>query len=224
MNSEKKFPFVMVHGGNMSTETWNALAKSDDYPPGKLLGGKIWDSIVPDLKAQGHDVFSPTLQDEHVSHLNDHINEIYALIIRNNLKEVILTGHSYGGMIITAVASRIPERIRHLVYVDAALPNPGESLFDLIYSSGRDPLSFIGLEPDAPYIEKIDFEPGNLVDIHKTYILCTESEFNAVTHPIMDKIKLNPSEWNYIELKTSHIPMASIPKDFVQILLKIAAE
>jgi len=88
---------------------------------------------------------------------------------------------NYGGMIITGVAARIAEKIVHLVYIDAALPDPGQSLFDLFVSSGRDPLSFVGLEPAAPYVEKLQFDPEKIRPLKKTYILCNESEFAPVT-------------------------------------------
>ena len=139
--------YILVHGGNMSTDAWNTLTKSNVYPPGGKLGGKVWDSISPALTAQNHRVFAPTLKGEHQTNLTGHIEQISTLITENELKDVILVGHSYGGMIITGVAAKMPDRIGRLVYVDAALPDPGQSLFDIIVSGGRDPLSFAGLEP-----------------------------------------------------------------------------
>lgn len=56
--------YVLI-AGNLPTEVWNKLTKTNDYPPGGHLGGKIWDKIVPVLKAQGHSVFTPTLKDEY---------------------------------------------------------------------------------------------------------------------------------------------------------------
>jgi pimeloyl-ACP methyl ester carboxylesterase len=152
--------FVLVQGGNLSTDTWNRLAGRADYPPGGLLGGAYWDGTVAALGAHGHRAFAPTLKDEHTTGLSGHIQQIYSLFAGNSLRDVILVGHSYGGMIITGVAAAIPERIRRLVYLDAALPDPGQSLFDLFALAGRDPLSFTGLEPAKAYIEKIEFDPA----------------------------------------------------------------
>jgi pimeloyl-ACP methyl ester carboxylesterase len=152
----------------MSTDTWNKLAKSNDYPPGGLLGGKIWDSIIPDLKVHYHLVFAPTLKDEHQSNLTEHIEQVTRILTRNDLKDVILVGHSYGGMIITGAAAIMPERINHLVYLDAALPDPGQSLFDLIISGGSDPMSFAGLEPAPPYVEKLYFDAEGIKMLPKT--------------------------------------------------------
>lgn len=123
-------------------------------------------------------------------------------------------------MIITGVAARIPDRISQLVYVDAALPDPGEFLFDIILSGGHDPLSFIGLEPAAPYVEKLHFDAQKIQSLPKTYILCTKSEFAAVTHVASQKIA-DSKEWKYIELPASHVPIADMPEEFSNILLEI---
>jgi hypothetical protein len=57
-------PFVLVHGGNISTDTWNRLAKRTVYPPGGLLGPHCWDGTVSFLEAHGHPSFAPALGDE----------------------------------------------------------------------------------------------------------------------------------------------------------------
>lgn len=54
--------------------------------------------------------------------------------------------------------AKMPDRISSLVYLDAALPDPGQSLVDIIVSGGSDPMSFAGLEPAAPYVEKLQFD------------------------------------------------------------------
>ena len=217
---KQKSTYVLVHGGNMSTDTWNKLAKRNDYPPGGLLGGRIWDSIIPALKAHKNRVFAPTLKDEHQSNLTEHIEQVCTLITENDLKDVILVGHSYGVIVITGVAAKMPDKIRHLVYVDAAVPDPGQSLFDLISSGGRDPMSFAGLEPAKPYVEKLQFDAEKIKSLSKTYILCTESDFASVTRVAREKIANEGKEWTYIELPSSHVPMASMPEQFSQLLLE----
>lgn len=198
--------YLLVHGGSSRLKP----------------GGLIWDTIIPTLKAHHHRVFAPTLKDEHTSDLTAHIEQVLALITENNLNDIILAGHSYGGMVITGVADKIGGRLKHLVYIDAALPGPGQSLFDIITSSGRDPLSFPGLESAPPYVEKLQFDPHNLNPIPKTYILCTKSEFACVTQLAKEKIASDPKGWTYLELPTSHVPMATMPQELAQILLKIA--
>ncbi len=216
--------FLLVQGGNLSTDTWNRLAGRTDYPPGGQLGGRYWEGTVTALAVHGYQAFTPTLEDEHTTSLSGHIAQICTLIDQNRLWDIILVGHSYGGMIITGVADRMPERIRHLVYLDAALPDPGQSLFDLFASGGSDPLSFTGLEPANAYVEKIRFDPGNLVSIQKTYILCTKSEFAVVTGVARRKIEVVPGGWTYLELPSSHVPMADMPVEVVRILLDVVKQ
>jgi pimeloyl-ACP methyl ester carboxylesterase len=112
--------FVIVHGG------WG--------------GGWEWTPVARKLRDRGHEVFTPTLtglgEREHIRPsevtLSDHMEDIEATILFEDLSEVILCGHSYGGMVVTGVADRIPDRIRALVHLDAFAPNDGESLRDLV--------------------------------------------------------------------------------------------
>lgn len=213
--------YVLVHGGNMSTLTWNKLAGSNIHTADGKLGGRVWDPVVFILQSHGHQVFAPTLKDEHRSSLNEHIQEISNLIRDNLLEDVILVGHSYGGMIITGVAACVPDKISMLVYVDAALPDPGQSLFDLLTRGESNPRSFKGLEKAPPYLEKMEFDPVKIRDLPKIYILCTQSEFINVTQIARDKIKSSKEKWTYIELPSSHVPMASLPERFSDILLEL---
>ncbi|MEN6609969.1 MAG: alpha/beta hydrolase [Methanoregulaceae archaeon] len=204
--------YVLVHGGNISTTTWNRFTVRDPiHTADGLLGGKCWDGTAADLAADGHRAFAPTLSDEHHSTLTDHIGQVVSLIREQDLQDVILVGHSYGGMVITGVAAKIPDRIRRLVYIDAALPDPGQSLFDIILAGGADPLSFAGLEPAPPYVEKLQFDPGRIAAIPKTYILCTKSGFASVTQVAQEKIAADGRGWTYIELPASHVPMEDMP-------------
>ena len=102
--------FVLVHGG------WH--------------GGWVWDRVRPILEAQGHAVHAPTLtglgERQHLANAvtgpQTHVTDIVNLLIWRDLTEVILLGHSYAGLLITGVAAQVPERIRHLVYLDAFVP------------------------------------------------------------------------------------------------------
>jgi pimeloyl-ACP methyl ester carboxylesterase len=91
------------------------------------------------LRAAGHDVYTPTMtgvgERAHLLHpdidLDLHIDDIVAVLQYEDLRDVILVGHSYGGMVITGVADRATERVGHLVYLDAATPKNGESLAEI---------------------------------------------------------------------------------------------
>jgi pimeloyl-ACP methyl ester carboxylesterase len=215
--------YVLVHGGNMSTETWNKLTVGEHvYTEDGHLGARYWDGTVSALRAHNHRVFAPTLKDEHTSNLFDHIRQICVLIVENDLKDIILVGHSYAGMIITGVADQMAERIKRLVYLDAALPDPGQSLFGVIVSGGCDPLSFAGFEPAAAYVEKLQFDTHKIESLPKTYILCTKSEFAYVTCVAKKKIADAGKGWTYIEMPSSHVPMADMPDEFYQLMLDIA--
>jgi pimeloyl-ACP methyl ester carboxylesterase len=111
--------YVLVHGG--------------------AHGGWCYRDVAGRLRAAGHDVFTPTLtglgERAHLLspavNLDTHIADVVAVLHYEDLRDVVLVGHSYGGMVITGVADRAPERIGHLVYLDAATPVHGESLAEL---------------------------------------------------------------------------------------------
>jgi pimeloyl-ACP methyl ester carboxylesterase len=214
--------YVLVHGGNMTTDTWNRLTTGNHVQTTDgRMGGKIWDTVIPALKAQNYSVFAPTLGDEYTCNLADHIEQICSLVGEHDLKGITLVGHSYGGMVITGTAARIPERISQLVYVDAALPDSGQSLFDIIVAGGRDPLSFPGLEAVPPYVQELQFDMKVLERFPKTYVFCTQSEFAVVTGAAKKKIVAAAEGWTYLELPTSHVPMASMPEELAEILVGV---
>lgn len=213
--------FILIHGGNITAETWNRLTGRNTYPPGTLMGAKVWDGTKAFLESHGNRVFTPTLADEHTHMLSDHIDSVCSLISTCDLHTIILVGHSYGGMVITGVAARMPDRIRQLIYVDAALPDPGESLFDQFEKGGVDPLSFAGLEPAAAYVGKVRFDSRRVRGILKTYVLCTKSEFATVTRVAKRKVT-EQAGWSYLELPTSHVPMATMPRRFYRLMGMLA--
>jgi len=215
-------PFVLVHGGSISTDTWNRQSGRSDYPPGEYLGGRCWEGTVRFLASTGHRAFAPTLSDEHTTDLSGHIAQVCTIITKNDLRGIILTGHSYGGMVITGVAASVPERVCRLVYLDAALPDPGESLFDLFAAAGSDPLAVAGLEAARAYVEKIRFDPGIIEPLKKTYIRCTKSDFLDLTRLAWQRIGAAPRGWTRLELPSSHIPMADLPDEWYRVLLGAA--
>lgn len=103
---------------------------------GAFHGGWSWKKLSPLLRAAGHDVFTPTLtglgERIHLHlpdiDLNTHVRDILNVIEYEELNDIILLGHSYAGYIISLVAEQLPERISHLVYLDALLPIDGESM------------------------------------------------------------------------------------------------
>jgi pimeloyl-ACP methyl ester carboxylesterase len=102
-------------------------------------GGWKFARVAERLRKRGHIVFTPTLtgaaERAHLLsgaiNLTTHVTDIHNVIRTEDLSDVVLLGHSYGGMVITAVADQIPETIAALVYLDAFVPEDGQSLFDL---------------------------------------------------------------------------------------------
>jgi pimeloyl-ACP methyl ester carboxylesterase len=102
-------------------------------------GGWCYQRVARRLRAAGHEVYAPTLtglgERAHLMSrdidLDMHIRDITAMLDSEDLRDVILVGHSYGGMVITGVADRAADRIGRLVYLDAATPVNGQSLVDV---------------------------------------------------------------------------------------------
>lgn len=106
---------------------------------GAYHGGWCWRDVARNLRRQGHDVFTPTLTglgershllSAHVN-LSTHIQDVANVILWEDLTDVVLVGHSYGGMVATGVADRLADRIRDIVYLDAIVPRDGQSALDV---------------------------------------------------------------------------------------------
>jgi pimeloyl-ACP methyl ester carboxylesterase len=112
----EKHTFVLVHGATAGGWEWKRC--------GKFLtdGGHTVDrATLTGLGERMH------LNSTNVD-LQTHINDVVNLILFEDLRDIVLTGHSYGGMFITGVMDRVPERIKHVVFLDAAVPEDGMSL------------------------------------------------------------------------------------------------
>lgn len=112
--------FVLVHGA------WH--------------GGWCYKRVAARLRAAGHEVYTPTLsglgERSHLMsraiNLDTHVRDVVNVIGWEELDDIVLCGHSYGGMVIAGVADQVPEKIRSIVYLDAFVPANGQSLFDLM--------------------------------------------------------------------------------------------
>lgn len=110
---------------------------------GAYLGAWCWDKVADILDTQGSMFFSPDLSGlgERKNllspriNLSTHINDVVQLIKEESLEDVILVGHSYAGMVISGIAEILDNRIKHLVYLDAMLPQDGQSAFDIMPSA-----------------------------------------------------------------------------------------
>jgi pimeloyl-ACP methyl ester carboxylesterase len=105
----------------------------------------MWGRVASLLRSAGHDLFTPSLtgigERVHLASpdvdLSVHIQDVVNTLRYEALSEVVLVGHSYGGMVVTGVADQAPERIRTLVYLDAFVPKHGQALADLLGPEAR---------------------------------------------------------------------------------------
>jgi pimeloyl-ACP methyl ester carboxylesterase len=112
-------PFVLVHGA------WQ--------------GNWVWERVADRLRAAGHRVYTPSLtglgERAHLAKteidLETHIADVIGVIEHHELDDIVLCGHSYGGMVVAGAADRLHQRVKSLVFLDAFIPTSGKSLFDL---------------------------------------------------------------------------------------------
>ena len=145
--------FVVVHGGFGGAWEWTPVARR--------------------LRRRGHEVFSPTLtgmgERAHLAApdvgVHTHVDDVVAVLEMEDLCDVVLCAHSYGGIPVTGAADRVPKRIGMLIYVDALVPRDGQSALDLLPdwftdeaqatadARGRVPMPRV-LEPPAGWIDE----------------------------------------------------------------------
>ncbi len=107
---------------------------------GAWHGGWCWKKVKPLLQAAGREVYTPTLtglgERAHLLSrqvgLDTHVQDVVGVLEWEDLQDVVLVGHSYGGMVIAGVADRVAERLAHLVYLDSAVPSDGQALLDCV--------------------------------------------------------------------------------------------
>jgi pimeloyl-ACP methyl ester carboxylesterase len=112
--------FVLVHGGGH--------------------GGWCWRDLAPLLRDAGHDVVTPTLtglgERSHLLSasvdLDTHVTDVVHVLEFEDLRDVVLVGHSYGGIVVLGAADRIPGRVGRLVFLDAVAPADGQSAIELL--------------------------------------------------------------------------------------------
>lgn len=236
----------------------SAAAESAAKPPvlvsihGAWAGGWQMKKVAPLLEAQGWKVYRPSLpglgEHYHLATptigLNDHITDIVNLILFEDLHDVILLGHSYGGMVITGVADRIPERIGRLVYLDAFLPIDGDSVMTLrkagslaIEQMTKD--GFIipaWVKPDKPFPRDVPHPLKTFTDpivlrnpaaakVPATYILTVEKGKRPEDDdffPSAERARLRG--WPVIIMEADHVPNWRQPEATAELLRSIHLE
>lgn len=225
-------------------------ARTYVFVHGAWGGGWDWRRVDSLLTQRGHTVYRASLtglgERVHLASpgigLSTHIDDVVNTLLWEDLRDVVLVGHSYGGMVITGVADRIPERIHHLVYVDAFLPDSGESVLSLstpefaafLREGGEG--GFIrpmwvraedSIPKDVPHPLKTFTDTLRLVNpaarrVPGTYILtvdpgATEDSFQRYAG------RATARGWTVRQMAADHVPERSAPGALVELLLAIPA-
>ena len=215
---------------------------------GTYFGGWYWTDLASNLRERGHVVFTPTLtglgDDSPISRavtLDEHIADILEIINRNQLDEVVLVGWSYGGMVITGVPHKTSATIRHLIYLDAAVPLSGQAEFDLIPAWLKDKqiaeckdgfnqfpsAGFLTYEPRMkPHpigtkTQAIDYDEGQFASIPKTYVVAGRDGESGPFAEIVQRIR-GEANWSIIELPVGHDVYREAPAEVERIILERA--
>jgi pimeloyl-ACP methyl ester carboxylesterase len=227
--------FVLVHGA------WH--------------GGWCWVKVRRLLTDAAHVVYTPTLtglgERAHLARpevdLETHVQDVVAVLETEELRNVVLAGHSYGGMVISGVAARVKNRIERLVYLDAFVPGAGESVFSLMPPERAEAFRKAAAEADgwriAPPLparfgvtsqRDTDWLQRRLVpqplrtfeqalatapagDLARTYVYCSKPATG--TFDRFAEALRDDRKWKFHDVKTGHDAMVTAPGETAKILM-----
>lgn len=200
------------------------------------------------LRVQGHTVYRPTLsglgERVHLASaevdLHTHIADVVNTILFENLHDVVLLGHSYGGMVVTGVADSIPERIKCLIYLDAFVPEDGQSVATAHgqEKTGREMPSKDGLiypfwktdnekfphdvpQPAKTFSQPLALKNERRLKIPTTYILTYEGDDPEKDAFAFFGHRARGYGWDFIPMQADHNPQMSMPAELSELLGKI---
>jgi pimeloyl-ACP methyl ester carboxylesterase len=219
-----------------------------------------WKKMRPLLAAAGHEFFSPTYtglgERAHLARreidLATHIDDVAAVFEFEDLNDVTLLGHSYGGMVATGVADRLGSRIRRVVYIDAFAPRDGQSLFDLVGPKAEanmragaekdgngwklpiNPMPPDTAPEDAAWAKPrrrpqpiMTFEQKLRLESPdlppRAYIYAQRNGPGDVFRQFGERAK-SETGWTYYEMDSSHNPHITCPQDLMSVLTRIMAD
>ena len=217
-----------------------------------------WKKVRPLMAAAGHTFYTPSytgLGERHhlanpTNDLETHIADVLGVIDAEELRDFVLMGHSYGGMVATGVADRARDKVRQLIYVDAFVPQDGQSLLDLneVARPRMQELSKTGdgwrvpPNPTPPDTSPADVEwltarrvdmpikcfetplkmHGGALTLPRSYIYATRIAPADTFGPFARMTKSDPA-WNYYEIDASHSPNVTAPEALMALVQRIAA-
>ena len=230
--------FVLVHGA------WH--------------GGWCWRRVADILEAKGHKVFTPTLTGlGERSHLlakgidvSTHVTDVVNLFKWEGLSDAVLCGHSYGGCVVSGIAERIATRIRSIVFLDAFIPDNGDSILELTGQAvieatraaeragalGVPPRkaeafgvnekdrawvdSLTGLQPLGCFLEKMKITGARDRIAKKSYIRAANYA-NPGFDKALARVKNDPT-WRAFGVPCGHDVMVDMPERLAEILEEVA--
>ncbi|MHC9294786.1 alpha/beta fold hydrolase [Mycobacterium sp. LTG2003] len=215
--------------------------------PGACHGRWYYDGLAARLRAHGHRVLAITLtgvaERAHLAHagvnLETHIVDVLAELDAQQVTDAVLVGHSYGGMVITAVADRLAALVDSLVYLDAFVPADGDSCWNLVTDDlrgwyadvdatgyGVPPLPFFDKRATAHPLASL-MQPIRLTgDLSKfrrrVYVYATQWDGEPPFAALFEKLSHDPS-WTTHALDSTHNLLAGHTDEVLQILLDVAS-
>ena len=224
---------------------------------GAWSGAHGFRHVRPLLRAEGHDVFTPSLtgigERAHLTSpqvtLGTHIADVVNQILYEDLDDIVLLGFSYGGAVVTGSLAHVADRVRHLVFLDAFVPDDGDSVLGMV---GAPPTPMTVGEPwllppaprqfddpdeaaftDArrtPHPRGCFTEPVRLAQpleafpFERTYIRATADAPDAPGAAIFDAAAARArtsAAWHYREIATNHMVASNRPAELATILLEL---
>lgn len=245
--------FMAAAGGGLAATGIGVAAHAGSNEPTLLVAhgawsaGWAWKKMHPLMTAAGLRLITPTYtglgERAHLANpsidLETHIQDMLGVIKYEQLDKLVLIGHSYGGMVATGVADRVPERISELVYLDAFVPTDGQALLDIVspaaaqrirasaktgdgWRVAANPLPPDTSAEDAKWIQALrlpqpirTFEtPLRLhngdTKIPRTYIYCKRANPDDTFRPFAERARRE--HWTYHEVDASHSPHVTAPE------------
>jgi pimeloyl-ACP methyl ester carboxylesterase len=258
MNKRNLLPiFVLLVLGSLHARLGNAQTPKSDTPAkptivivhGAWGGAWAFKKVEALLRENNFQVYRPQLTGQgdrvHLARpdigLNTHIDDVVNTILYEDLRDIILVGHSYGGMVISGVADRVPDRIKRLVYLDALVPNDGDSVTTMFGDKADfikqmikgDYLVPSWIKPDQPpphdvpqslktFTDKIVLKNEAARKIPATYILTVEKGKEAKDDDFFSQSqRAKERGWTMLQLTSDHNPQWSAPEALAEMLAGI---
>ena len=247
---------LLVLGGFSAHESSGQAAKTDPSAKPTIVivhgawgGAWAFKKVDAMLRQKGFEVYRPQLTGQgdrvHLARpdigLSTHIDDVVNAILYEDLRDITLVGHSYGGMVISGVADRVPDRIKRLVYLDAMVPNDGDSVTNMMPGGGDfikqmtkgDYIVPPWVKPDQPpphdvpqalktFTDTIALKSDAARKLPATYILTVEKGKEAKDDDFFRQSqRAKERGWTMLQLTSDHNPQWSATEALVEMLAGI---